>query len=143
MGGSMTGDRAKADPGSSKVPPGSVTPNGLPPASDKAGGRDDEISKRSMADLARRLAERAAQQRAVDLAGLRSCPVLLVAPDCAFGHAPRHAVDRPWIEAKRSQSRLDLPHVVTPSGASLGVAATGAGCLSAARVAEAASTVGE
>jgi hypothetical protein len=62
----MTGDRAKADPGSSKVPPGSVTPNGLPPASDKAGGRDDEISKRSMADLARRLAERAAQQRAVD-----------------------------------------------------------------------------
>ena len=62
----MTGDRTKADPGSSKVPPGSVTPNGLPPASDKAGGRDDEVSKRSLADLARRLAERAAQQRAVD-----------------------------------------------------------------------------
>ena len=62
----MTGDRAKADPGSSKVPPGGATPNGPPPASDKADGRDDEISKRSMADLARRLAERAAQQRAVD-----------------------------------------------------------------------------
>ena len=41
------------------------------------------------------------QQLAVDLAGLRSCPVLLVAPDGAFGQAPRRAVDRPWIEAKR------------------------------------------
>jgi Putative peptidoglycan binding domain len=62
----MTGDRKEAGPGASKVPPGSATPNGPPPASDKAGGRDDEISKRSVADLARRLAERAAQQRAVD-----------------------------------------------------------------------------
>jgi Putative peptidoglycan binding domain len=62
----MTGDRTKADPGSSKVPPGSATPNRPPPASDKADGRDDEVSKRSLADLARRLAERAAQQRPVD-----------------------------------------------------------------------------
>ena len=62
----MTGDRTKADAGSSKVPPGSATPNGPPPASGKADGRDDEVSKRSLADLARRLAERAAQQRAVD-----------------------------------------------------------------------------
>ena len=61
----MTGDRTKADAGSSKVPPGSATPN-RPPASDKADGRDDEVSKRSIADLARRLAERAAQQRAVN-----------------------------------------------------------------------------
>src|SRR4029077_937255 len=60
------GDRTKADAGSSKGPPGSATPNGPPPASGKADGRDDEVSKRSLADLARRLAERAAQQRAVD-----------------------------------------------------------------------------
>jgi hypothetical protein len=48
----------------------------------------------------------------VDLAGLQLGPVQLVVHDSAFGRAPRGAVERPWIEAKGSQSRLDFPDFV-------------------------------
>ena len=64
-GGAMTADRIKTDLGSSKAQPGSASPN-RPPAPDNADGRDDEVSNPSMAELSRRLAERAARQRAVD-----------------------------------------------------------------------------
>jgi hypothetical protein len=65
-GGAMTADPSrKANPAPGKAQPGSVRPNG-PPASDEADGRDDDVSTPSIAELSRRLAERAARQRAVD-----------------------------------------------------------------------------
>src|SRR6266851_1597573 len=65
-GGAMTADPStKTSPEPGKVQPGSVSPN-RPPAPGKADGRDDEISDPSMAELSRRLGERAARQRAVD-----------------------------------------------------------------------------
>ena len=65
-GGAMTADPStKTSPEPGKVQPGSVSPN-RPPAPGKADGRDDEISELSMAELSRRLGERAARQRAVD-----------------------------------------------------------------------------
>ena len=65
-GGAKTADPSrKANPAPAKAQPGSVRPNG-PPASDEADGRDDDVSMPSMAELSRRLAERAARQRAAD-----------------------------------------------------------------------------
>jgi Putative peptidoglycan binding domain len=61
----MTADRNKTGPEPGKTQPGSASPSG-PPAASKASGGADEISKQTMADLSRRLSERAAQQRAVD-----------------------------------------------------------------------------
>ena len=71
-GGAMTADLSrKANPAPGKAQPGSVHPNG-PPASDEADGRDDDVSKPSIAELSRRLAERAARQRAVDPAAVKT-----------------------------------------------------------------------
>jgi CheY-like chemotaxis protein len=71
-GGAMTADPSrKANPAPGKAQPGSVRPNG-PPASDEADGRDDDVSASSMAELSRRLAERAARQRAVDPAAAKA-----------------------------------------------------------------------
>ena len=61
----MTADLRKANPAPGKAQPGSVRPNG-PPASDEADGRDDDVAQKSIAELSRRLAERAARQQAVD-----------------------------------------------------------------------------
>jgi CheY-like chemotaxis protein len=71
-GGAMTGDpspRINPEPG--KAQAGSVSPN-RPPARGKADGRDDEISEPSMAELSRRLAERAARLRAIDPAAAKA-----------------------------------------------------------------------
>jgi hypothetical protein len=71
-GGAVTADlsrKANLAPGNAQ--PGSVHPNG-PPASDEAGGRDGDVSKPSIAELSRRLAERAARQRAVDPAAVKT-----------------------------------------------------------------------
>jgi hypothetical protein len=71
-GVAMTADPSrKANPAPGKAQPGSVRPNG-PPASDEADGRDDDVSTPSMAELSRRLAERAARQRAVDPAAAKA-----------------------------------------------------------------------
>ena len=43
-----------------------------PPASDAADGRNDDVSQPSMADLSRRLGERAARQRAIDPAAAKA-----------------------------------------------------------------------
>jgi hypothetical protein len=65
-GGAMTADPSRmASPEPGKAHPGSANPS-RPPAPGKADGRDDEISRQSMAELSRRLGERAARQRAVD-----------------------------------------------------------------------------
>ena len=56
---------SQANPAPGKAQPSSVHPNG-PPASEEAGGRNDDVSKLLIAELSRRLAERAARQRAVD-----------------------------------------------------------------------------
>jgi hypothetical protein len=64
----MTADLSrKANPPPGNAQPGSVHPNG-PPASDDADGRDDDVFK----SLQRRLAERAARQRAVDPAAAKT-----------------------------------------------------------------------
>jgi hypothetical protein len=71
-GGDTTADPSrKANPVPDKAQPGSVRPNG-PPASDEADGRDDDVSTPSIAELSRRLAERAARQRAVDPAAAKA-----------------------------------------------------------------------
>jgi peptidoglycan hydrolase-like protein with peptidoglycan-binding domain/DNA-binding NarL/FixJ family response regulator len=71
-GGAMTADLSReANPAPGKAQPGSVQPNG-PPASDEADARDADVSKPSIAELSRRLAERAARQRAVDPAAVRT-----------------------------------------------------------------------
>jgi hypothetical protein len=70
-GEAMTADRIKTDLGSSKAQPGSASPN-RPPAPDKADSQDDEVSNPSMAELSRRLGERAARQRAVDPAAAKA-----------------------------------------------------------------------
>src|SRR5882757_3877651 len=67
----MTADRIKTDLGSSKAQPGSASPI-RPPAPDKADSQDDEVSNPSMAELSRRLGERAARQRAVDPAAAKA-----------------------------------------------------------------------
>jgi CheY-like chemotaxis protein len=70
-GGAITADpstKAGSEPG--KAQAGSVSPN-KPPAPGKADGRDDDVSKPSMAELSRRLAERAARQRTVDPAAAK------------------------------------------------------------------------
>ena len=67
-----------------------------------------------MGDLGSGILAELLQQFAVDRAGLPLAPVPLVVLNGVFGHESWHAVDRPWIEAKRSQSRLDFPHFVTP-----------------------------
>ena len=59
-----------ANPAPGNAQPGSVHLNG-PPASDEADGRDNDVSKPSIAELSRRLAERVARQRAVDPAAAR------------------------------------------------------------------------
>src|SRR5216684_4439265 len=64
-GGAMTADRTKTDPEPDEAQPGSASP-GARPAPDKADSRDDANCKQSMADLSRRLGERAARQPAVD-----------------------------------------------------------------------------
>jgi CheY-like chemotaxis protein len=65
-GGAVTADPAtKTNPAPGKAQPGNASPN-RPPARGKADRRGDEISDPSMAELSRRLAERAARQRAVD-----------------------------------------------------------------------------
>ena len=64
-GGAMTADRTKTDPEPDEAQPGSASP-GARPAPDKADSRDDANYKQSMADLSRRLGERAARQPAVD-----------------------------------------------------------------------------
>jgi DNA-binding NarL/FixJ family response regulator len=71
-GGAMSADpSSKANPAPGKAQPGSVRPNG-PLASDEADGRDDDVSTPSIAELSRRLAERAARQRAVDPAAAKA-----------------------------------------------------------------------
>jgi hypothetical protein len=71
-GGAMTADLSReANPAPGKAQPGSVQPNG-PPASDEADARDADVSKPSIAELSRRLAERAARQRAVDPAAVKT-----------------------------------------------------------------------
>jgi hypothetical protein len=71
-GGAMTADPGtKTSPAPGKAQPGGVNPN-RPPAPGKADGRDDEISEPSMAELSRRLGERAARQRAVDPAAAKA-----------------------------------------------------------------------
>jgi hypothetical protein len=67
----MTADRTKTDPESSRAQPGGADPNG-PPAPDVADGRNDDVSQPSMAELSRRLGERAARQRAVDPAAAKA-----------------------------------------------------------------------
>jgi len=67
-GGAMTADLTrKANPAPGKVQPGSG-----PPASDDADGRDDDAFKSTIAELQRRLAERAARQRAVEPAAAKT-----------------------------------------------------------------------
>lgn len=62
----MTADPSTTrGPEPGKAQPGSASSN-RPLAPDKVDGRDDEIFKRSMADLSRRLSERAARQSAAD-----------------------------------------------------------------------------
>jgi CheY-like chemotaxis protein len=71
-GGAMTADPSrKTNPAPGKAQPGGVRPNG-PPASDEADGRDDDVFTPSIAELSRRLAERAARQRAVDPAAAKA-----------------------------------------------------------------------
>jgi CheY-like chemotaxis protein len=81
-GGAMTADPSRmANPTPDKAPPGSVRPNG-PPASDEADDRDDDVFTPSIAELSRRLAERAARQRAVDpTAAKAACRAALKAFD--------------------------------------------------------------
>src|ERR1700730_15342065 len=67
----MAADRTKTDPEPSKAQPGGANPNG-PPAPDAADGRNDDVSQSSMAELSRRLGERAARLRAVDPAAAKA-----------------------------------------------------------------------
>lgn len=62
-GGAMTADRTKTGPESDEAQPGSASPSAPP---DRADSRDDTNYKQSMADLSRRLGERAARQPEVD-----------------------------------------------------------------------------
>jgi len=73
--GVMAADpRAKTSPERGKAQPISANPN-RPPSRDKADGRDNEVFKSSMAELSRRLGERAAQQRAIDPAAAKAAQV--------------------------------------------------------------------
>ena len=72
MGGATTADpSSKANPALGKAQPDGVSPN-RPPARDEADGRDDDISRPSIAELSRRLAARAARQRSVDPAAAKA-----------------------------------------------------------------------
>ncbi len=96
-GGAMTADPGtKTSPERGKAPPGGVNPN-RPPAPGKADGRDDEISDPSMAELSRRLGERAARHRAVD-------------PGAA--KAVRHAALEAYDHARARRLRLGLGFAV-------------------------------
>jgi Putative peptidoglycan binding domain len=61
-GGAMTADRTKTGP----------EPSNAQPGGDAADGRNDDVSQPSMAELSRRLGERAARQRAVDPAAAKA-----------------------------------------------------------------------
>ena len=61
----MTADRTKTGPESGEAQPGGAGPGG-PPAADKTDRQADEPLSQSMADLSRRLGERAARQPEVD-----------------------------------------------------------------------------
>jgi hypothetical protein len=61
----MTADRIKTGPESGEAPPGGAGP-GRPPAADKTDRQADEPLSQSMADLSRRLGERAVRQPAAD-----------------------------------------------------------------------------
>jgi CheY-like chemotaxis protein len=74
---SETGGATTADPSSKASPaPGKAQPDGVspdrPPVCDEADERDDDVSRPSIAELSRRLAERAARQRAVDPAAAKA-----------------------------------------------------------------------
>src|SRR5439155_1749473 len=62
-GGPMTADRTKTGPESGEAQLGSAGPS-RPPAADKADSRAEDPFSQSMADLSRRLGERAARQPA-------------------------------------------------------------------------------
>ena len=65
-GGATTADpSSKANPAPGKAQPDGVRPNG-PPARDEADGPDVDVSRPSIAELSRRLGERAARQRVID-----------------------------------------------------------------------------
>jgi hypothetical protein len=65
-GGATTADpSSKANPAPDKAQPDGARPNG-PPARDEADGRDGDVSRPSIAELSRRLGERAARQRVID-----------------------------------------------------------------------------
>jgi CheY-like chemotaxis protein len=79
-GGTMTADPStKTSPKPGKGQPGSANPN-RPPGPNKPHGHD-EIPKQSMAELSRRLAERATRQRAVDPAAAAARRAALQAYD--------------------------------------------------------------
>jgi DNA-binding NarL/FixJ family response regulator len=63
--------KAKTSPERGQAQPISANPN-RPPARHMANGPDNEVSKSSMAELSRRLRERAAEQRAIDPAAAKA-----------------------------------------------------------------------
>ncbi len=71
-GGATTADpSSKVNPAPGKAQPDGVSPN-RPPARDEADGRDDDVSRPSIAELSRRLGERAARLRALDPAAAKA-----------------------------------------------------------------------
>jgi DNA-binding response OmpR family regulator len=71
-GGATTADpSSKANPAPGKAQPGGVSPN-RPPARDEADGRDDDVSRPSIAELSGWLGERAARQPALDPAAAKA-----------------------------------------------------------------------
>ena len=74
-GGAMPADpSAKTSSERGKVQPISANPN-RPPSPNKADGRDNEVFRSSMAELSRRLSERAAEQRTIDPATAKAAQV--------------------------------------------------------------------
>ena len=71
-GGATTADpSSKANPAPGKAQPDGVSPN-RPPARDEADGRDDDVSRPSIAELSGWLGERAAGQPALDPAAAKA-----------------------------------------------------------------------
>ena len=71
-GGATAADpSSKANPAPGKAQPDGVSPN-RPPAHDEANGRDDDVSRPSIAELSRWLGERAARQSALDPAAAKA-----------------------------------------------------------------------
>lgn len=68
--GNEAGEAITAGPSTKTQPVSAIPSRQLAP--DKADGRDDEVSKSLMAELSRRLRERAAQQQAVDPAAAKA-----------------------------------------------------------------------